>query len=76
MVHLKCNNLNAVDAEIIKTTGSDRFWICMLCSNILFPFATLNDLKLYQTLSQSNNHYSGRVITAILPIHFFNIKTS
>ena len=25
----------------------------------LFPFATLNDHKLYQTLSQSNNRYSG-----------------
>ena len=58
MVHLKCNNLNVVDAEIIKNTGSDRFWICMFCSNNLFPFATLNDHKLYQTLSQSNNHYS------------------
>ena len=59
MVHLKCNNLNVVDAEIIKTTGSDRFWICMFCSNNLFPFATLNGRKLYQTLSQSTNHYSG-----------------
>ena len=59
MVHLKCNNVNVVDAEIIKNTGSDRFWICMFCSNNLFPFATLNDHKLYQTLSQSNNHYTG-----------------
>ena len=25
----------------------------------LFPFATLNDYKLYQTLNQSNNHYSN-----------------
>ena len=59
IVHLKCNNLNVVDAEIITNTGSDRFWICMFCSNNLFPFATINDHKLYQTLSQSNNHYSG-----------------
>ena len=59
MVHLKCNNLNVVDAEIIKNTGLDRFWICMFCSNNLFPFATINDHKLYQTLSQSYNHYSG-----------------
>ena len=57
MVHLKCNNLNVADAEIIKNTGSDRFWICMFCSNNLFSFVTLNDHKLYQTLSQSNNHY-------------------
>ena len=58
MVHLKCNNLNVFDAAIIKNTGLDSFWICMFCSNNLFPFATLNDHKLYQTLSQSNNHYS------------------
>ena len=58
MFHLKCNNLNVVDAEIIKTTGSDRFWICMFCFNNLFPFVTLNDHKLYQSLSQSNNHSS------------------
>ena len=25
MVHLKCNNLNAVDAEIIKNTDSEDF---------------------------------------------------
>ena len=59
VVHLKCNNLKVVDAEIIKNTVSDRFWICMFCSKNLFYFATLNDHKPYQTLSQSNNHYSG-----------------
>ena len=59
MVHLKCNDLNVDDAEIIKNTGSDRFWICMFCSINLFPFATINDHKLYQTLSQSNKHYCG-----------------
>ena len=31
----------------------------MFCSNNFFPFAILNDHKLCQTLSQSNNHYSG-----------------
>ena len=59
MVQLKSNNLNVVDAEIIKNTGSDRFRICMFCSNNFFPFDPLNDHKLYQTLIQSNNHYSG-----------------
>ena len=59
MAHLKCNNLNVVETEIIKTIGSDRFWICMFCSNNLFSFATLNDHNLYQTLIQSNNHYSA-----------------
>ena len=59
MIHLKCNNLNVVGAAIIKNTGSDRFWICMFCSNNLLPFATKSDHKLYQTLRKSNNHYSG-----------------
>ena len=59
MVHLKCNSLNVVDAEIIKNAGSDRFWTYIFCSNNLFPFATINDYKLYQTLTQSNNYYSG-----------------
>ena len=33
MIHLKCSSLNIVDAEIIKNTDSDRFWLGMLCSN-------------------------------------------
>ena len=45
-------------AKIVKSNCSDKFWICIFCSNNLFPFATINDDKLYQTLSQSNNHYS------------------
>ena len=64
---LKYNNLNVVDAEIIKTTGSDRFWICMFSFNNLLPFATINNHKLYKTLSQSNYHF--KVLTAILLIH-------
>ena len=59
MGYLIRNNFNFVDAEIIKNTSSDRFWICMFYSNNLFPFATINDHDLYQTLSQSNNHYIG-----------------
>ena len=57
MVHLKCNKLNAFDTYIIKDT--DRYWIWMFCSNNLFIFVTKNDHKLYQALSQGNNHYSG-----------------
>ena len=53
-IHLKWNNLNDVDAEIAQSCSSDRIWICMDCSNNLFPFATKNDYKLYQTLIQSN----------------------
>ena len=46
MFHLKCNNLNVVDAKIIKNTGPDRFWICMYSSNNFLPFTTINDHKL------------------------------
>ena len=59
MVHLKCNNLIVADPEVIKNTGSDRFWIRMFCFNNLFHFATINDHKIYQTLRQSINHYNG-----------------
>ena len=52
MAHLKCNNLNVADAEILESTGSDRFRICMFCSNNLFPVAITNDHKLYETLKQ------------------------
>ena len=31
----------------------------MFCFNNLFPFATLNAHKLYQTLRQNNKYYSG-----------------
>ena len=37
-------------------SGSDRFWIHMYCFNILFPYATINDYKVYHRLNQSNNH--------------------
>ena len=58
MVNSKCNNLNVVDTEIIRNTGSYRFWICMFCSHNLFAFAAIIDQKLYQTLRESNNYYS------------------
>ena len=51
MVHFKYNNLNVADAAQIDFVqiDFDRF-----CSKNLFPFATINDHKLYQTLSKSN----------------------
>ena len=65
MVHLKCNNLNFVDAEIIKNTGSDIFWVCMYCSNNLFPFATINNHKLHQIYARAIAT-TVTVLTAIL----------
>ena len=45
IVHLKCIDLNVVDAEVINITGSDIFWVCMYWSNNLFPFASINNHK-------------------------------
>ena len=45
--HLKCNDLNFVNAEIVKNTSSDGFSIYMFCSNNSFHFATINDRKLH-----------------------------
>ena len=58
MVHLKCNNLNAVDAEVMRNSGSNRFWICMCCFNILLLFAPVYDHKLYQTLNNNINNFN------------------
>ena len=55
----------------------------MFCFNNLFPFAVVSDHKLYQTLSQSNNHdgsssdrYSTKTCLTLKPpqnfSNFFN----
>ena len=36
MVHLKCNNLNVVDAGIVRNTGSDIFGYACSVSAIYF----------------------------------------
>ena len=59
MVYWKFNNLNVVDAVIIKNTSSVRFWKCLLFYNNLFLFTTINEHKPYQNSCQSNTHYSG-----------------
>ena len=58
--------MNVVDVEIIKNTGSDRIWICMFCSNNLFPFAMLNDHKLIKLQVKAITTIVA-VLTAILP---------
>ena len=69
MIYLKCNNLNVADAEVIKNTGSDRFWVCILCSNNLFPFTTINDHKLYQPFKVKATTTIVAAVTAILLRH-------
>ena len=65
---LGCNNLNFVEAEAMKNIGSDRFWVCMYCSNNLFPFATTNNNNLHQTSVRAINT-TVKVLTAILLRH-------
>ena len=51
--HLKCNNLNVVDTEsIIKVLVQIDVESTCIVPIIFFPFATINDYKLYQTLGQ------------------------
>ena len=35
LIHLKCNNLNFVDGQLIKNSNSS--WLCLHCSNNIFP---------------------------------------
>ena len=56
---LNCNNLNVVDPETIKNFGPHKVYICMQCSNSVFPFRTIKGYKLYQTLNQNNNQYGN-----------------
>lgn len=68
MIHLNAI-INVVDAEVIKNTGSDRFWVCILCSNNLFPFTTINDHKLYQPFKVKATTTIVAAVTAILLRH-------
>ena len=55
----KRNNSNVVDAEFMINSGSDKYWIHMHCSNYIFPFTTINNYQLDETLNQSNSHYNN-----------------
>ena len=35
-IHLKCDNLNFLDGQLIKNSNSS--WFCLHCSNNIFPF--------------------------------------
>ena len=43
-VHLKWNYLNYVDSQYKKF--SNKTWRCYNCSKYLFPFTTINNVKL------------------------------
>ena len=53
-VHLKRNYLNYVDSEYIKF--SNKTWHGYNCSKDLFPFTTINNLKLYSFILYCNRN--------------------
>ena len=42
-IHKKCNKLNDIDYNLLK---SDTTWFCIICVNDLFPFSTVSDQEL------------------------------
>ena len=48
-MHLKCNNLNFVDDQIIK--NSNNSWFCLQCPNNVFPFTNITHKKLESIFS-------------------------
>ena len=48
-IHLKCNDLNYVDSQIIKKLN--KFWCCSVCCKEIFPFTAINNYQLHSLLS-------------------------
>ena len=69
--YLKCYNLNVVDTEFMKNSSLDKFWICIHCFNYIFPFATINDYKLYQTNSFISSIRVHNVLQGISPLKYW-----
>ena len=38
-VHIKCNDLNDLDYNLLKS--NNEFWYCILCTSEIFPFCTV-----------------------------------
>ena len=49
-IHLKCNNLNVVDAKLIK--NSNKSWFCSHCSDNIFLLVTLQIKRAAISLQQ------------------------
>ena len=47
-VHIKCNDLNYIDSQIIKK--SEKLWYCLSCCENIFPFTSINNYKLHTLL--------------------------
>ena len=52
-VHIKCNNLNYVDHKYLSGKGDP--WFCLKCKSQLFPFGTINNKKITQSILNNGN---------------------
>ena len=53
-IHLKCNNLNFLDGQLIKNSNSS--WFCLHCSNNIFPFTNITNKELQSVFSNEEYH--------------------
>ena len=53
-IHLKYDNLNFVDLQLIKNWNSS--WFCLQCSNNIFPFANIINKKPQSVFSNGEYH--------------------
>ena len=62
-IHLKCNNLNFVDGQLIKNSNSS--WFCLNCSNNIFPFTNITNKKLQLVFSNKEYHVDDYIYNSI-----------
>ena len=62
-IHLKCNNLNFVDGQLIK--NSDSSWFCLYYSNKIFPFTNITNKKLQSVFSNEEYHVDDYIDNSI-----------
>ena len=62
-IHLKCNNLNFLDGQLIKNSNSS--WFCLHCSNNIFPFTNITNKKLQSVFSNEEYHVDDYVDNSI-----------
>ena len=58
-MHLKCNNLNFVDGQLMKNSNSS--WFCLHCSNNIFPFTNITNKKLQSVFSNEVYHINDYI---------------
>ena len=52
-VHIKCNDLNNLDYNLLKS--KNEFWYCILCTSEILPFCTVNSIMPLKSKGNLNN---------------------